>query len=69
MMTVVATIGEKLKRLREARAWTQVELAEKANTSPSTIVLIEKGMSKPHPSTRRKLASALGVEPADLLED
>ena len=69
MISMVATTGKKLKRLREARAWTQVELAEKANMSPSTVVLIENGKSKPHPSTRRKLADVFGVDPSELLED
>ncbi len=39
--------------------------------SPSTIVLLEKrGKNEGfHPSTVRKLAGALGVEPDDLLRD
>jgi transcriptional regulator with XRE-family HTH domain len=69
MMQVVATTGEKLKRLRLGKAWTQVELAEKASVSPSTIVLIEKDETSPHASTRRKLSKALGVDPRELLED
>ncbi|MDP8926945.1 MAG: helix-turn-helix domain-containing protein [Actinomycetota bacterium] len=69
MMEAVATTGEKLKRLRLGKAWTQVQLAEKADVSPSTIVLIERGQATPQPSTRRKLSEALGVDPSELLED
>jgi transcriptional regulator with XRE-family HTH domain len=69
MMEAVATTGEKLKRLRLGRALTQVELAERAGVSPSTIVLIERGQATPQPSTRRKLSEALSVDPSELLED
>jgi transcriptional regulator with XRE-family HTH domain len=70
MMQTVATTGEKLRRLRRGRAWTQEELAEKAGISPSTIVEIERGKRQnPHPGTLGKLAAALDVKPADLLED
>ena len=63
--------GNKLKRLRVGRGLTQRELASSANMSPSTIVLLEKrGKNEGfHPSTVRKLAGALGVEPDDLLGD
>jgi transcriptional regulator with XRE-family HTH domain len=70
MLTVVATTGEKVKRLRRGKAWTQVQLADKAGVSQSTIAQIESGVRpNPHPGTLGKLADALGVEPADLLVD
>lgn len=70
MITVVATTGEKLKRLRRGRALTQAELANIAKVSQSTIAQIERGVRpNPHPGTLGKLADALGVSPADLLED
>ena len=63
--------GNKLKRLRVGHGLTQRELASRADMSPSTIVLLEKrGKNEGfHPSTVRKLAGALGVEPDDLLRD
>jgi transcriptional regulator with XRE-family HTH domain len=70
MLTTVATTGKKLRRLRRGKAMTQETLAEKAGMSPSTIVEIENGKRKsPHPGTLGKLAEALDVSPADLLED
>ena len=70
MIMVVATTGEKVKRLRRGKAWTQVQLAEHSNVAQSTIAQIESGARKhPHPATLGKLAEALRVEPAELLED
>jgi transcriptional regulator with XRE-family HTH domain len=70
MLVDVASTGEKLKRLRRGRALTQVELAEKAGVSQSTVAQIEGGdRPTPHPRTLGKLAEALEVSPADLLDD
>ena len=70
MMMAMATTGEKLRRLRRGQAMTQEELASASGVSPSTIVAIERGeRASPHPGTLGKLAKALGVTPADLLED
>ena len=70
MITAVATTGDKVKRLRRGKAWTQVQLAEESGVAQSTIAQIESGVRKePHPATLGKLANALEVSPADLLED
>ena len=57
----------RLRAARERRALTQGELAVKAGVSRQTVVKIERGI-EPRPPTIRKLARALGVEPADLME-
>lgn len=67
-MEAVVQIGENLKRLRTLRALTQVELAEKARVTPATVVRIERNQAEPHMSTLRKLAAALGVDPAELVK-
>lgn len=70
MMQAVATTGEKLRRLRRGSAMTQEQLAQASSVSHSTIVAVERGdRPNPHPGTLGKLAKALGVSPADLLED
>ena len=48
-------------------ALTQDELASKAGVSRQTVLKIEGGL-EPQPPTIRKLAAALGVEPAELME-
>lgn len=66
----VATTGQKLKRLRRGNGLTQVELAEASGVAQSTIAQVESGKrEEPHPRTLKKLAEALGVTPADLLQD
>ena len=57
--------------LRDARLrklLSQRQLAERARVSQATIVKIERGDARPHPSTLRKLAEALGVEPEEFYE-
>ena len=68
-MQAVAYIGEKLKKIRLRRAMSQRKLADAAGVSQRAIVDLEADRREPHPSTLGKLARALGVEPAALLED
>lgn len=56
----------RLRAIRERKALTQDELAEMAGVSRQTVVKIEGGL-EPRPPTIRKLAAALGVDPADLM--
>lgn len=58
----------RLRSIRERKALSQQELADKAGISRVALVRIEAGASEPYPSTVRKLASALSVEPHDLME-
>lgn len=58
---------QRLREWRERRALTQNQLAEKAGVSRATVVRLEKGYSAV-PPTLRKLADALGVDPAELIE-
>jgi transcriptional regulator with XRE-family HTH domain len=54
-----------LRRLRNARALTQEELAQRAGVSRNTVRRGEQGAGL-RQSTVRKLARALGVSPARL---
>lgn len=57
----------KLKSLRRRRVMTIEQLAAEAGVSKNTISKAERGGSI-YPSTIRKLASALGVEPSELIK-
>lgn len=58
----------RLKDVRQRRALTQQQLADKAGLNRVTIARIEGGKDEPFPTTLRKVADALGVEPTELLE-
>ncbi len=63
----MATVGSRLKHLRETKAWTQSDLSVKAGVTALTILRIENGKTHPRLPTVRKLADALGVDPGWLL--
>ena len=67
-MEAMVHIGDNLKRVRTLRALTQAQLAEKAGITQATVVRIERNQQEPHMSTLRKLAEALNVDPAELVE-
>jgi transcriptional regulator with XRE-family HTH domain len=60
--------GEKVRVARERAIWSKAELAEESKLNRNTIGRIESGgTAKVHPSTLRKIAKALSVEPASLI--
>ena len=60
-------IGAQVKRQRERALLTQQELADRAGIGLNTLNRIERDHAEPHFRTIRKLAKALGVEPASLI--
>jgi transcriptional regulator with XRE-family HTH domain len=59
----------RLKEVRELHGWSQKNLAEAAGVSRDSISNYETGHREAYPATARKLADALGVEIADLLQE
>jgi transcriptional regulator with XRE-family HTH domain len=68
MQANMVHIGDKLKRERTLAALTQEELGEKAGLTTATVARIERDEVEPRPSTLRKLAAALGVQPRELIQ-
>jgi transcriptional regulator with XRE-family HTH domain len=58
--------GMRMRTLRKRKALSQRDLARLAGVSPTTINRIEQGLIEPNPSTKRKIAQALGVSPEDI---
>lgn len=56
-----------LRKFREKRLLTQIELADKSGVGRTTIIRIEKGELNVRPRTIKKLARALRVRPEELL--
>lgn len=61
--------GAIVRRLREARGFTQEDLAEAAGISATYVGFIERGDSIPTLTIILQLAGALKMRPSDLLRD
>ncbi len=68
MPATMVHIGQRLKRQRTLRALTQAELAERTGVTTATVARIERDEIEPRMTTLRKLAQALEVDPAELVE-
>ena len=62
-------IGDKIKRLRQEKNWSQDQLAEKIDIGRRFISNYETGKNLPSASTLQKLAEVFGVSVDYLLSD
>ncbi len=60
--------GMRLRRLRKELALSQQDLERMSGVAQHTISDLESGKRGARPSTIRKLANALGVEPRELIK-
>jgi transcriptional regulator with XRE-family HTH domain len=63
----VARFGKKVRAARQARGWTQEELAERAGLAPVQISRIERGVREVRLTTLLRIAQALQTTPDRLL--
>lgn len=61
--------GEKLIQARQAKGWTQMDLAEKSNISLRTIQRIESGQVNPRAYTLKQLSEIIGLKFPEILEN
>ncbi|MDA8130398.1 MAG: helix-turn-helix domain-containing protein [Elusimicrobia bacterium] len=66
---IYITLGCSVRAHRKRLAWSQEELGERAGLHPSYIGQIERGTKKISIATLEKLARALKVKIADLLQE
>lgn len=57
----------KIKELRDAKGWSQEELAERAGVRRPTITELENGRGNPTLQTIESIANALGVDASYLI--
>ena len=50
-----------IRQLREAKGWTQLELANKLEVTPATVYNWERGRYEPSASKLRAIAQVFGV--------
>lgn len=62
-----AALGEAVRRLREARGWTQEKLMEEAETDLRQVGGIERGQRNPTYLTLLRLARALETRPGEIV--
>jgi transcriptional regulator with XRE-family HTH domain len=60
-------LGDALRRLREARGWTQERLAEEAETDLRQVGGIERGLRNPTYLSLVRLARALETRPGEIV--
>ena len=65
---ILATIAANIKRLREAKGWTQVDLAARLDKDKQAIQRIETGEINPRFLTIVEIADALGVSAFEILK-
>ena len=59
--TAVVSLGRRVRRLRDAKGWSQEHLAEQADMDRSYIAGIEVGARNPSVKALERLATALSV--------
>ena len=65
---LLAAFGRQLRKYREAKTLTQEVLAEKANMDRTYVSDIERGVRNPGIKNVARLAEALGISSAKLME-
>jgi transcriptional regulator with XRE-family HTH domain len=68
MANQVEQFGRNLRAAREAKGWTQEELAEKAGLASVQISRVERGVREVRLTTLLRLTAALETTPARLFD-
>lgn len=67
-MSLQETFAKNVKRTREQKKLSQIQVAEKAGCSVSYVSMLERGMRSPPLDTVELFGKALGVHPLVLLQ-
>lgn len=67
-MDIRARLGSNVRRLREAKGWSQEDYADRAGIHRTYVSDIERGKRNPTVTIVEKLAKPLKVSPGALLE-
>lgn len=61
-------LGKRIIKLREAKGWTQSELARNCDKDRQSIERIENGKINPSSFYLYEISKGLGISPAELLD-
>lgn len=67
-MDIRKKFGKRLRALREERSWSQEEFADRAGLHRTYVSAVERGVRNPTLSVLERLAKALGVSMAELVQ-
>lgn len=67
--SAVDSVGRRIRARRQAKGWTQEQLAAAAGVHPTYLGGIERGTRNPSLRNLLRVAAALGVELARLVAD
>jgi transcriptional regulator with XRE-family HTH domain len=65
---IQARLGRNVRRLREAKGWSQEDYADRAGIHRTYVSDIERGKRNPTVTVVEKLAKPLEIEPGRLLD-
>jgi transcriptional regulator with XRE-family HTH domain len=65
--TFSSAVGESIRRERQARGWTQVQLAKAAGLSPNYVARLERGELGPSLFVANQICDALEIDVDTLL--
>ena len=68
-MDIRTRLGHNVRRLREAKGWSQEAYADEAGIHRTYVSDIERGRRNPTITVVEKLAKPLGVTPGRLLDE
>jgi transcriptional regulator with XRE-family HTH domain len=68
-MTLVQAFGRNVRAVRKEKDWTQEHLAFEAGVKRAYLSEIESGKRNPTLDVVEKIAKALGVSPANLIDE
>ena len=69
MDAAVKQFGKNLRAARQARGWTQEELADKSGLAAVQVSRVERGVREIRLTTLLRLVAALETTPGQLLDD
>ncbi len=67
-MDIRQVVAQNVRGFRQNHAWSQEELAERAGLHRTYISGVERGIRNPTVTVLAKIAKALRVKPAELLQ-
>ena len=68
MMELRYEIGKRIRKYREARGFSQIQLAEKLGISNSRVSNWEQGINRPDADILAEMCRVLDVSPSELLD-